>query len=139
MDTKKFLMGTVVGGIVFFFLGYLLYGILLVEFFAENAGTATNVAKTELQWWPLIIANLAGAAMYSYIFLRWTDINTFGEGVKAATLIGFLIALSWDFTTYDTTNILTLNGAMADVIVSATMHGLVGGVIGVIIGMKSKE
>jgi len=49
MDTKKFITGTMVGGIVFFFLGFVTYAILLPDFFAAHAGSALGVSKEELE------------------------------------------------------------------------------------------
>ena len=45
MNTQKFLMSGIAGGIVSFFAGWLFYGILLADFFAKNAGSATGVMR----------------------------------------------------------------------------------------------
>ena len=43
MNTKSFLIATIVGGVSFFILSSLFYGMLMVDFFAANAGSATGV------------------------------------------------------------------------------------------------
>ena len=80
---------TPISGIVLFFLGYLIYGILIESFFLDHTGSATNVMKTEMKFWPLILGNLSLAALLSYIFLKWAGITTFVGGLKTAATIGF--------------------------------------------------
>ena len=95
MDTKKFLTGTVVGGITHFILGYVFYGVLLSGFFESNAGSATGVARTpdELIWWALVLASLSFAALITYIFLKWAHISTFTSGLRSGAVIGLLVGL----------------------------------------------
>jgi len=139
MDSKKFLLGTLVGGVAYFFLGYLFYAVLLGDFLANYAGTAENVQKTEMEWWPLILGNLALAALFSYIFLKWANIKSFGAGLQAAGTIGFLMALSFDMIMYDTTNLTTLTGAFVDILIFTVMAAIGGGIIGMMVGMGNKE
>lgn len=134
MDNKKFLSGTLVGGIVNFLLGFVFYVVLFQGFFEANAGSATGVAKAEMAWWPLILGNLALAALITYIFLNWASISSFAGGLKAGAIIGFLMALGYDMIMFDTTNIMTLTGALVDVAISTIMWALTGGVIGAILG-----
>ena len=60
MDIKKLLIGGIVGGILFFLLGWLAYGKLLETFFATHAGTAgnLNVADKDIKFLYLCIGNL---------------------------------------------------------------------------------
>ena len=43
MDLKKLFTGGIVGGILFFGLGYLIFGMLLTGYMEKHPGTATNV------------------------------------------------------------------------------------------------
>lgn len=134
MDTKKFIMGTLVGGIVYFILGFVFYAVLFQGFFEANSGSATGVMKTDMAWWPLILGNLASAALITYIFLKWAEIKTFAGGLKGGAVIGFLLAVSFDMIMYDTTNIMTLNAALMDIVIATVMAAVVGGVIGAVLG-----
>lgn len=141
MDTKKFLTGTLVGGIAYFFLGYLIYGMALEGFMASHAGTATGVAKSmdEIVWWALIVGNLSWAAMFSYIFLKWANVNSFGGGASAAAIIGLLMALGFDMVMFATSNVMDMTGMLADVAAATVMNALAGGAIGAALGMGSKS
>lgn len=137
MNTTKFIIGTLVGGIAFFFLGFLIYGIALESFFTQHAGSATGLQKTmdDMQWWALIVGNLASAALLSYIFLKWANIKSFGEGASAGAVIGFFIALSYDMVSYATTNMMDITACLTDVVVGTVMTAIGGGIIGTVLGM----
>ncbi len=138
MDIKKFLIGTVVGGITYFILGYLFYGLLFVDFFNANLGSATGVYKTdELIWWSLILGSFAGAGLLTYIFLKWAHISTFKSGLRAGAAIGFLMTLNWDLIFYATSNVLNLQASLADVVIGTVMTAIVGAVIGAVLHAKS--
>lgn len=141
MDTKKFLTGTLVGGIAYFFLGYLIYGMALEGFMASHAGTATGVAKSmdEMVWWALIVGNLSWAAMFSYIFVKWANVNSFGAGASAGAIIGLLMALGFDMVMFATSNMMDMTGMLADVAAATVMNALAGGAIGAVLGMGSKS
>ena len=139
MDTKKFLIGTLAGGIVYFLLGFIVYALLLDSFFEAHSGTATGVEKTiEMQYWPLFVGDLAQAALLSYIFIKWANIKTFSAGLSAGLVIGFLMTLGHYLIQYDTTNIMDITGTIAEVAAYSIMTAIVGGVVGAVIGMRSK-
>lgn len=138
MNNKKFWIGTLVGGVAFFILGFLIYALALDSFMQNHAGTATGVMKTEMQYWPLILGNFALAALFSYIFLKWAHIESFASGMRAAIIIGLLMSLSYDLVMYDTTNIMDLTGAIVDIIAFSIMSGIGGGIIGLVVGMGRK-
>ena len=43
MDTKRFVIGTPVGGITMYLVGHLIWELAFAGFFAANAGSATDV------------------------------------------------------------------------------------------------
>ena len=91
MNTNKFIMGTLAGGITFFLVGFIIYGLALMSFFEAHAGSATGVAKADMVWWALILGNMGSAALLSYIFLKWANISSFGSGASAAAIIGSIL------------------------------------------------
>ncbi|MGE0590592.1 MAG: hypothetical protein AB7O48_18570, partial [Cyclobacteriaceae bacterium] len=60
MDAKKRIMATLAGFVVFFLLGWLIYGMLMMDFYMSNAGTATGVQReeTDMIWWALVLGNV---------------------------------------------------------------------------------
>ena len=77
MNTKNFLIGGLVGGVVYFLLGWLFYGNLMHQYFADHPGTATNVDRVmdQFEWWALGLGNLLFGFLLAYpmreMFLKW--------------------------------------------------------------------
>jgi len=138
MNTNKILLAGLIGGAASFLLGWLVWGVVLADFMKSNSGSATGVmkAESEMVWWALIVGNLAGGLLLALIFGRWGSISTFLTGAKAGAVIGLLIAISVDMTMLATSNIMTLNGALVDILANAVVAGIVGGVVGWFLGRK---
>ncbi len=138
MDAKKRIMATLAGFVVYFMLGFILYGVLLMDFYSSHTGTATGVMRidTDMQWWALIAGNVVQAYLLVYIFGNWANITTFGGGLKAGAIIGFIMSLGISLNMYGTTNISDLTSTLVDPVVMSVMLGITGGVIGWVLGRK---
>lgn len=138
MDAKKRILATLAGFVVFFLLGWLFYGILLMDFNAANSGTASGVMReeTEMVWWALILGNLFQAYLIVYIFGKWANITTFSGGFSAGLIIGLILGFAVNLSWYGTMNITNLTAALVDPFVSGVMMAITGGVIGWVLGRK---
>lgn len=136
MSTNKILMAGIVAGIVAFFLGWVIYGMLMMDFYATNVGTATGVmrAESEMVWWALIAGNLAMGLLYAYIFGRWAGISNAATGAQAGGMIGLLIGCAYNLTFYGTSNMMNLTGALVDIVVTAVIAAIVGAVAAWMLG-----
>jgi hypothetical protein len=141
MNTKKFLTGTLVGGVALFFLGYLFYGMALSSFFSQHSTAPSGAMKpmAEMIWWALILGNLASAALLTYIFLKMGNVKSIADGAKTGGAIGLLLALSVDLVRYATENSFDLTGLFADVVVFTVMNAIAGGMIAAFLGMGAKK
>jgi uncharacterized membrane protein len=136
MNTNKFLIGTLAGGITFFLLGYLIYGLALSGFFSGHSIAPSGSMKqmNEIVWWALILGNLASAALLCYVFLKLGNIGSFSSGAGTGAAIGLFVALSRDLIGYATGNSLDMTATIVDVLVGIVMFAIAGGVIGAVIG-----
>jgi hypothetical protein len=139
MNTKKFLIGGLVGGVIYFFLGYLLYGKLLSDFFHNNAGTATGVdrAMDQFQWWSLILGNVLSGCLLSYVFVK-SNVSSAGSGLVTGLVIGLLSSASYDFVSYGVTNLMSTTGVLGDVGTFTLMSAIAGAIVGWICGLIGK-
>jgi hypothetical protein len=133
MNTKAILAG-LAGGVFAFFGGWLVFGILLMDFYMSNSTSYDGLMKEmpDMVW--LVISNLAWGFLYAYIFSRWTDVKTFGAGLMAGLPISFIIVLSYDTGMYSFYNLQTLTLMLVDIAVGTLFGGLVGGVVGLVLG-----
>lgn len=131
-------MATLAGFVVYFMLGFILYGVLLMDFYSSHTGTATGVMRidADMQWWALIAGNVVQAYLLVYIFGNWANITTFGGGLNAGAIIGFIMSLGISLNMYGTTNISDLTSTLVDPVVMSVMLGITGGVIGWVLGRK---
>jgi hypothetical protein len=141
MNTQKFLVSGIVGGIVSLLAGYLLFGMLLMDFAAKNAGSATGVmrADTEMIWWAMILGNIFYGLFYSYVYNRWANISSFGAGASAGFVIGLLSGAAMCLIMYSTSNLTNLTGTVVDILGRAVLGLLVGGTVGVMNGLGAKK
>jgi len=89
MNTKV-LVGGIIGAIVMFLLGWLIYGVIMGSM-VEDMPEPTSMG---LLW--IFIANLAGGLLLAYIYATWAGISTAMGGAKAAIIIGLLMAIWFD-------------------------------------------
>jgi hypothetical protein len=138
MDSKKRILATLAGTVVCFFMGWLVYGMLLMDFMASNAGTATGVMKgeTEMVWWALILGTLMQAYLLVYVFGKVGNITTFGSGFQLGLMLGLIIGFAFDLSMYGTSNVMNLTATIVDPIAGGVINGIAGGVIGVVLGRK---
>lgn len=136
MNTTRFLLGGIAGGIAFFLLGYLFYGNLFADFFSKNVGSASGVPRQmdQFVWWALILGNLMFGFILSYVANK-SHIRTLGAGLIAGAILGVLFAASFDFTSYGTSNLMTMKGVWADIVILGIMAAISGAVVGLVRGM----
>jgi len=137
MNIKKLLMGGIAGGVVFFLLGWVIYGMLLMDIMNANPGTAGNIGKNPPDFLYLIIGNLAMGFLMTYIFIR-ANVNSLGAGFITAAIVGLLMGVGYDCTAYATSTVISKKGMAVDVAAFTVMSAITGAVVGAILGMGKK-
>ncbi|HAQ21440.1 MAG TPA: hypothetical protein DCR40_19750 [Prolixibacteraceae bacterium] len=125
----KILKGTVIGGIVYFLLGWLVYGILLADFSLANYNQCAMRPMTDMIWWAMIVSNLV-YALFLTLVLKWSGASGWMDGLKTGALFGLLFVLAIDLSFYSMTTMFNSVGAMLiDMVVSTVMAAIIGTVI----------
>lgn len=140
MNTQKFLVSGIVGGIVSFFAGYLIYGVLLMNILGKNQGSATGVMRSsaEMVWWSLMLGSLFMALTLSYIFNKLANISGWAAGAGAGAAIGFLMTAGYDLTSYGTSNLMNLTGTCIDIVGGTLLSTINGAAVGWMNGVGKK-
>jgi len=126
MDSKRFAAGTIVGGIVLYVVGWLLFTKAMGAYYAANAGTATGVARDGEILWAMLVGNLAYAALVTYTVLRGGQGASVTDGAKIGAIVGFLMWCTADFVFFGSTNIANLTRTIVDPVLEI-IHGGIGG------------
>lgn len=134
MDAKRLVIGTVVGGVILFATGYLIFELAFGDFYAANAGSATGVERDPQLVWAVALGALSYAALITLaIGSRASSLNI-GAGVKVGAVVGFLLWFTANFTLYGITNISNLTRTVVDPLLELVHGGIAGGVIAVVLG-----
>jgi hypothetical protein len=137
MSTRQFALATGAGWITLFLLGFVIYGLLLASFFAANGGSATGTERDPPLFWSIALGELGLAAALTIALGKWAKVGGASNGFLVGATIGFLMAVSYDFTIYGTSNILNLTATVADVAVATIRTGLGGAVVGAVLARTS--
>lgn len=120
---KNFLMATIAGGVTLFVLGFLIYGVLLADFFANDA------ISPEPIMWAVTLGQLLSAAFLT-IILGWKGVASAKEGFQAGAVIGAVMGLAFGLMMYGTmVGMHTMATLIGDTVVSLVVYGIAGAVI----------
>lgn len=125
MNLTKFLLGTLVGGIVYLLLGWLFYGVLFTNIYPPH--------ETERMSF-MIFGSLAYGALISYIFNKWAGISTWATGAKAGAIIGLLAALWMNFFMYSGMAEVNYQNFALDAVLNLVIGAIVGAGVAMVSG-----
>lgn len=128
MDVKKLAVGTVGGGVVMWALGYLIFGTLMADFYASNAGSAQGVVRDTPILWAGVLGTLALAKLVTFAAI-WSGAASIADGFKIGAIVGFLVWFGVDFIHYANQNVSNLTLTMVDPVLEIVRTGLSGAFI----------
>ena len=134
MDIKRLIIGTVVGAITLYILGYVIWELAFVDFFAANAGSATGVARDTLVIWAVALGTVSYAALLTLAIGTRAGSATIVEGLKIGAIVGFLMWFGVDFIHYGIGNVSNLTATIADSLLELIRAGISGAVIAAVLG-----
>ena len=133
MDTKRLAIGTVVGGITMFLVGYLFWNIAFDYW--NGAFDAAGVAREPQLLWAAVLSNVPAAALVTLAIERGGS-STIGGGGKIGAIVGFLVWSGVDVAFYANTTIFDLTTIILDPLLASVHHGIGGGVIAAVLGRR---
>ncbi len=128
MNTKT-LLGALIAGVISFLIGWLIFGILLMDYYTSNMVSYTGLIKNPPDILPIAVANLVFGLLISWIF-SIAGIKTVAKGFSTGFIIGFLMLLGFDLFLYAQFNLYNAKILSIDIILNAILTGIVGAVLG---------
>lgn len=135
MDAKRFVIGTLVGGVTLFATGYLIFKMAFGNFYAYalNAGSATGVAREPQLMWAVALGVLSNSALVTLaIGSRASSLNA-EAGIKIGAVVGFLLWFTADFMLYGISNVGNLTSTVVAPLLELVPSAIAGGVIAVVL------
>ncbi len=129
MNIKKMLIAGTIGGVLFFLFGWLVYGILLKDYFFKNTGAAGHLDRVDIQMATVFIGSLLQGFVYAYVFAR-ANVESLKDGMITGGILGFLMISAFDCMMYGTTLVLSKHSLLGDILASTSIAIVVGAIIG---------
>lgn len=128
MLNKTNLLATLAGTIVMFFLGYLIWGMLTVDFFTQHS--LADVSK-EPNLMFVLAGNLVMTFVMSSLYGKWADGNySAASGFKFGAMVGLFVGVGMGLLWFGTSNMMTLTGHIAEAGLDILFYAIIGSVLG---------
>jgi len=138
MNLKLFL-ATIAGAIIAFFFGWLVYGVMLMDFFTANTIHYEGLMMEMPNIFLLALGYLAISFFMAFVFQRWAAFTTFMSGLYGGLVIGFFFSFTFDLYIMAGMNLYTPTSTIVDIVVNTVIYGITGGVIAFILGLKKEK
>ncbi len=129
MNVKRMVIGTLVGGVVLYAVGYLFWEMLFDAFFDANDGSATGVERAAPIIWAVVLGNLFYAKLITLTLEGKSGSPSIADGLKIGAIVGLLLWGTADFILYGFTNLNNLTGTIADTLLEGVHGGIAGAAI----------
>ncbi|WP_067036398.1 hypothetical protein [Allomuricauda sp. CP2A] len=138
MFSKSNLLATLVGAIVMFFLGYLIWGIATVDFFEEH--TIVNVMKEVPNLGLIALANLIAVFALCTLYSKWArGHHSMGQGFQFGAWIGVFIGIGMGLLQYATANFMDMTAYIVEAVIDIVFYGIIGIVISLVYQKTAKK
>jgi fluoride ion exporter CrcB/FEX len=139
MITKKLILNTLVGTVSFFFLGWIIYGMLLADFMQAHYNHCMDKTMENYNWLALVASNFFSALLISVI-CNWADVKNLTEGLKIGAIVGFLMGCAMDLSFFAMMDMyLSRRAIVVDIASYTVMTAIVAGIIGLISGKTDSD
>jgi hypothetical protein len=135
MNAKTFI-AALIGGVTFFLLGWVLFGMALAPMMESHTNMSCMRAPADANLPMLGAANLLWGLVFAYIFSK-SNVAGFNAGATMGVILSVIIGLSIDLYMYATSTLYTdFTIVGLDLVGNAVMGAIVGGIMGWWLGRK---
>ncbi|WP_309612799.1 hypothetical protein [Flavobacterium sp.] len=125
MNVKNFIVGGIVGGIVDFLMGWLVWGILLKDTFPKPEGAGADNMMF------IFLGCMSFGFMLSYIFAQGEGVSQWMQGVKVAVGVALFMSLANSFFESMYKDSMDVKMVAIGVVASIVVAAVVGSAIAV--------
>lgn len=135
---KRYAIGAVVGGIVLFLLGYLIYVVIMhdPEFARGSASALASRAAPALA--PIFLAEVLFGFLITRGLIKSGAVNSVGGSAQSGALVGLCAGLAVALLIFGTTEMTTAAGVVYEGVTWAVRWGVAAAVIAMVVG-KMKD
>ncbi len=133
MNTKRLIIGSLVGLVSLYITGYLIWEVALTEFFDANRGTATGVEREAQVIWSIALGTLFYGVLLTLALESRGGSASPVDALKVGAVVGFLLWGTADFIIFGFTNLNNLTATIADTVLEGIRGGICGAIIAVVL------
>ncbi len=139
MKNNRFFLAAIAGSVVFFLLGYLVFGVLLNDFLNTHTmldkDTLAKFHKPmdQFNWYAMVLSHIAGGFLFATIAV-WTNARTLVAGAKVGFIISLLLAINVNFLNFGMTNLFTLRSVCVQTGALAVVLSVTTAIMAMILG-----
>lgn len=137
----KILLATLVGTVVYFLFGWLVFEGFLGKYMSAHTTQITGFKKTEAEssMLMLIVSCAAYALLLAILMGQWAQVSTFREGLKIGAITGVLVATMTNSYWYSSSHFFDgFQPMLADIAAAGLTVEAMGGAIGWFLGYWRK-
>ncbi len=140
MNARIFI-AALVGAILSFLLGWLIYGFLVTDFYTTHSLMKYYIGleKSYPNLLGIFLSCFAYTLLLAIIFGNLANITTLKDGALAGMAISLLMYLSFNLGMWSMMNLIGKSIVIVDTLINAATGGIIGAVIAWILGYKKNE
>lgn len=135
MNLKTLIIG-IAGGIIIFLAGFLIYGILMIEYFVSQMNSFPGLSKDPMEVWAIALGNITWGVLLAYVLNLGGIKSAVSGGINGAILF-FLFSLGMNIVSYGQFNLYSLPLSFVDGLCMAVLGCMGGALIGWLLGKTS--
>jgi len=136
MSSNRFVPAALAGGVVVFCAGFVLYSVVLADFFAANQGSAVGAMKEMPDFVHLALGQLVLGLYLAVVIDKWARVGGAAAGFKIGAISGLLIGLGYDLTMFGVSNMASITATLVDPLAFMVQMALGGAAIGAVLGPR---
>lgn len=137
MNTK-FLLAALAALVLSFLGGWLIWGMLLVDFYEEHSHLDDSGLMRETPlYWAFAVGSLLTSLLLTYV-LNAANRRSAGSGFVMGAIFGLLNSLGHSMFMYGETTMMDETGMVVDALAGMGFTAIIGAVIGAILGSGKK-
>lgn len=116
MNTKKLFVTGLSTGVLYFLLGWLVWGMALASFMESHTNAPEGLMRGDnMLMWSMVVGNVAYGLLLSYL-INLANLSNPSQGIWTGFIVGLLIACAYDFIMYAQMNFFDVTSIIVDMI-----------------------
>ena len=137
MDTKRIVIGTIVGTVVLYVIGYLMFDNLAASFYVANRAAPISVYREPALQWANVLASVPYAVLIS-LCLANRGATSPAQGLITGGVIGFLVWATADIGYYGFASVWNFPVLIVDPMLEFVHAGVSGAVMAAVLARVPK-